>query len=65
MVIATLFDAAEYLDGPEMIAAYLSEASESEDPVAVAMAIAAVERARPRREALNAQPVRLPDGQNT
>jgi probable addiction module antidote protein len=40
------FDAAEYLDSPEMIAAYLTEAFESDDPSAVAMAIGAVARSQ-------------------
>ena len=33
------FDAADYLDNPEMVAAYLTEAFESDDPAAIAMAI--------------------------
>ena len=41
-----LFDAAEYLDSPEMIAAYLTEALESEDAAVIAMAIGAVARAK-------------------
>jgi probable addiction module antidote protein len=44
MAKAKPFDAAEYLDSPEMIAAYLTEALESEDPSAIAMAIGAVAR---------------------
>ena len=40
------FDAAEYLDSPEMIAAYLTEAFESDDPAAIAMAIGAVARSQ-------------------
>ena len=40
------FDAAEYLDSPEMIAAYLNEAFESEDASAIAVAIGTVARAR-------------------
>ena len=40
------FDAAEYLDSPEMIAAYLNEALESEDASAIAVAIGTVARAR-------------------
>ena len=39
------FDAAEYLDSPEMIAAYLTEAFESDEPSAIVMAIGAVARA--------------------
>jgi probable addiction module antidote protein len=38
------FDAADYLDSPEMVAAYLTEAFESDDPSAIAMAIGAVAR---------------------
>jgi probable addiction module antidote protein len=40
------FDPAEYLDSPEMIAAYLTEALESEDAAVIAMAIGAVARAK-------------------
>lgn len=39
------FDPAEYLDSPEMIAAYLTEAFESGDPVLATLAIDAVARA--------------------
>jgi probable addiction module antidote protein len=39
------FDAANYLDSPKMIAAYLNEAFESEDPALIAMAIGVVARA--------------------
>ncbi len=46
MAKAKPFDAADYLDSPEMIAAYLTEAFESDDPAAIAMAIGAVARAR-------------------
>ena len=46
MAKALPFDAAEYLDSPEMIAAYLTEALESEDAALVAMAIGAVARAK-------------------
>jgi probable addiction module antidote protein len=38
------FDPAEYLDSPKMIAAYLTEALESDDPAAIAMAIGTVAR---------------------
>jgi DNA-binding phage protein len=41
-----LFDAAEYLDSPEMIVAYVEEAFESEDAAAIAIAIRAVARVR-------------------
>ena len=40
------FDAAEYLDSPEMIAAFINEALESEDASAIAVAIGTVARAR-------------------
>ena len=44
MAKARPFDAAEYLDSPEMIAAYLTEALESDDASEIAMAIGAVAR---------------------
>jgi probable addiction module antidote protein len=44
MAKAKPFDPAEYLDSPEMIAAYLTEALESDDAAAIAMAIGAVAR---------------------
>jgi probable addiction module antidote protein len=40
------FDPAEYLDDSESIAAYLSEALESEDPAFIADALGVVARAR-------------------
>src|ERR1700759_2620340 len=40
------FDAAEYLDSPEMIAAYLSEAFETQDAAFVTEALGAVARAQ-------------------
>jgi probable addiction module antidote protein len=40
------FDASEYLDSPEAIAAYLSEAFETNDPGFVTDAIGIVARAR-------------------
>jgi probable addiction module antidote protein len=46
MAKAKPFDAAEYLDSPEIIAAYLTEAFESDDPSAIVMAVGAVARAR-------------------
>jgi len=46
MAKAKPFDVAEYLDSPEMIAAYLNEAFESEDASAIAVAIGTVARAR-------------------
>lgn len=46
MVRVEPYDAAEYLDSPEMIAAYLTEALESGDAALIAMAIGAVARAK-------------------
>ena len=46
MVKTRPFDAAEVLDSPEMIAAYINEALESEDASAIAVAIGTVARAR-------------------
>jgi len=40
------FDVADYLDSPEMIAAYVTEALDSGDASLVAMAIGAVARAK-------------------
>ncbi|MGA2290412.1 addiction module antidote protein [Bradyrhizobium sp.] len=40
----TVFDAAEYLDSPEMIAEYLTEAFESDDAAFIAKAIGTVAR---------------------
>jgi probable addiction module antidote protein len=40
------FDPAEYLDDPEAIAAYMSDALESEDPAFIADALGVVARAR-------------------
>ncbi|MGJ5025057.1 hypothetical protein [Bradyrhizobium oligotrophicum] len=37
-----LYDAAEYLDSPETIAAYITEALESANPSLITMAISAV-----------------------
>jgi probable addiction module antidote protein len=45
------FDAAEYLDSPEMIETYLAEAFESGDPAAIAMALEAVARSQDRDKA--------------
>ena len=42
----TKFDAAEYLDSPEIIAAYLTEAFETDDPKFIATAIGDVARAK-------------------
>jgi len=41
-----VFDAAEYLDSPEMIAEYLTEAFETDDEVFIANAIGTVARAQ-------------------
>ena len=46
MAKARPFDAAEYLDSPEMIAAYLTEALESNDQAMITKAIGNVARAR-------------------
>jgi probable addiction module antidote protein len=46
MAKAPLFDAAEYLDGPGMIAEYLNEALETGDDEIVARALGAVARAQ-------------------
>ncbi|MBB1092095.1 putative addiction module antidote protein [Rhodopseudomonas palustris] len=46
MVRTTPFDAADYLDSPEMIAEYLTEAFESEDPALITKAIGTVARAK-------------------
>jgi probable addiction module antidote protein len=40
------FDAAEYLDSPEMIAEYLTEALETDDATFIAKAIGTVARAK-------------------
>lgn len=40
------FDAAEYLDSPVTIAAYLTEAFESNDPAFISLAIGTVARAK-------------------
>ena len=39
------FDAPDYLDSPDMIVAYLNEASSSDDPALIAKAIGTVARA--------------------
>jgi probable addiction module antidote protein len=41
-----LYDAAQYLDSPEMIETYLTGAFEEGDPALIAMAIGAVARAQ-------------------
>jgi DNA-binding phage protein len=45
---AILFDAADYLDSPETIAAYLAEALKAGDTLAIGFAEAAVARALAR-----------------
>jgi probable addiction module antidote protein len=45
MAEAKLFDPADYLDSPEMIAAYLTEALESDDVAEIVMAVSTVVRA--------------------
>ncbi len=44
MIETAIFDAAEYLDSPEMIAAYLTAAFEDGDPALIASAINDVAR---------------------
>jgi probable addiction module antidote protein/putative addiction module killer protein len=46
MARTTAFDAADYLDSPEMVAAFLTEAFESDDPVLITKAIGTVARAK-------------------
>jgi probable addiction module antidote protein len=46
MTNTSLFDAAEYLDSPEVIAAYLTAAFEETDPALIARAIVNVARAQ-------------------
>jgi probable addiction module antidote protein len=46
MVKTRPFDAAEVLDSPEIIAAYLTQALGSDDPALMAMAIGAVARSK-------------------
>jgi probable addiction module antidote protein len=46
MAKARDFDVAEYLDSPEAIAAYLSEAFETKDDALVAQALGTVARLR-------------------
>jgi probable addiction module antidote protein len=43
------FDAADYLNTPEVIAAYLGEAYEASDPDYMRAALGTVARAKPRR----------------
>ena len=42
----TPFDVAEYLDSPEMIAAYIEAAMEENDPAFIAKAVGDVARAK-------------------
>jgi probable addiction module antidote protein len=53
------FDAAEYLDSPEMIAEYLTEAFETDDAAFIAKAIGTVARAQGIRKVLGALGVQL------
>ena len=54
MAKAKPFDAVEYLDSPEMIAAYLNEALESDDASAIAVAVSKIgEKAGLSRESLH------------
>jgi len=46
MTETAVFDATEYLDSPEMIAAYLTAAFEDGDPALIASAISDVARAQ-------------------
>ena len=46
MVEISKFDAAEYLKTPEMIAVYLTDAFESDDPAFIALAIGTAARAK-------------------
>ena len=46
MTNVKLYDAAEYLDSPEMIATYLTGAFETEDPALIAKAIGNAARAQ-------------------
>ncbi|WP_398469745.1 addiction module antidote protein [Tardiphaga sp.] len=46
MTNVKFYDAAEYLDSPEMIATYLTGAFESEDPALIAKAIGNAARAQ-------------------
>lgn len=50
---ASTFDAADYLDSPEAIADYLSEAFESGDDKLIARALGAVARAKGMTEVAN------------
>jgi hypothetical protein len=57
------FDAAEYLDSPEMIAAYLTEALESNDQALITKAIGACPRndgGRGKGECLQRKPLSYP-----
>jgi hypothetical protein len=58
-----VFDAAEYLDSPEMIAEYLTEAFETDDEVSIAKAIGTVARAqgKPLPCAQRRNPARIRD----
>jgi probable addiction module antidote protein len=53
MAKASLFDAADYLDSPELIADYLSEAFETGDERLIAKALGTVARAKGMSEVAN------------
>lgn len=46
MVKTKKFDVAEHLDNPKIIAAYLTEALETDDPAVISLAIGTVARAK-------------------
>ena len=46
MVKTSKFDAADYLDSPETIAAYLTEAFDTNDPAFISLAIGTVAKAK-------------------
>jgi probable addiction module antidote protein len=56
MATAVAFDVVDYLDNPEMIAAYLTEAFETADAEFIAKAIGAVARAQGTTDGANESP---------
>lgn len=54
MVDISKFDAAEYLKTPEMIAVYLTDAFETDDPAFIALAIGTAARAKGMAEVAKA-----------
>jgi probable addiction module antidote protein len=54
MVEVSKFDAAEYLKTPEMIAVYLTDAFETDDPVFISLAIGTAARAKGMAEVAKA-----------